>query len=196
MKKEILELKGILNKANTMLDELVKEEAKNLERGNIITVAGYEWIILKVEDGKAHCLLKDLLPDMQFDTNSNDYRKSSLRSYLNGEFLKKLIKASKEGYLETISTDLLSLDGQKEFGVLESGDKVGLLTVDMYRENRDIIPNADEWWWLATPWSTPCNGYEKLVCCVSSGGGVNYYFCYLNFAVRPFCIFNTLIFES
>ncbi len=194
MKNEIMELKKILEKANNMLSEIVKEGAQHLKRGDIIEIGGYDWIVLKVEGGKLHCLLKGILKDRIFDPSNNDYRTSSIRAYLNNEFLMNLVKNIGEGYLNPISTDQLSLDGQKEYGVLESEDQVGLLTVDMYRENRDILLNIDEWWWTATPWSTPCNDYKTAVCCISSDGIIDFGDCFCNHAARPFCIFNTTIF--
>ena len=45
-----------------------------------------------------------------------------------------------------------------------------LLTVDQYRRNRDVIPNADDWWWLSTAFSTKSNGYESLARFVSADG--------------------------
>lgn len=45
-----------------------------------------------------------------------------------------------------------------------------LLTVDQYRRNRDVIPNADDWWWLSTAFSTKSNGYESLARDVSADG--------------------------
>ena len=91
--------------------------------------------------------------------------------------------------------DLLSLDGQTEYG--KAYEKVSLLTVDEYRKYRSLIPNTeDDWWWLITPWSTPCNDYKTCVATVSSSGDIDCYDCRNDCGVRPFCIFSSSIFES
>lgn len=176
-----------------LLEEIRKEKKQQrIERGKVIEVAGHEWIVLKVDSDKVYCLHRELMNDMQFDENTSDWRKSDLREYLNGTFYENIKDKIGEENIIPISTDLLSLDGQKEYGICE--DKISLLTVDMYRENRDILPNENKWWWLATPWSTPCNDYETLVCVVSPGGYVYFSVCNLVIAVRPFIIFDSSIF--
>lgn len=91
--------------------------------------------------------------------------------------------------------NLLSLDGQTEYGKCE--DKVSLLTVDEYRKYRSLIPNTkDYWWWLVSPWSTPCNDYKRTVTVVSSAGNISDDGCSNNCGVRPVCIFLSSIFES
>ena len=90
--------------------------------------------------------------------------------------------------------DLLSLDGQTEYG--ECMDKVSLLNVDEYRKYRKILPNTDKWWWLCSPWSTPCNGYEASVTVVSPAGLICNDHCRISRGVRPVCIFPLSIFES
>ena len=63
-----------------------------------------------------------------------------------------------------------------------------LLTVDQYRRNRDVIPNADDWWWLSTAFSTKSNGYESLARSVSADGSLNGNdACYGGSGLRPAC---------
>ena len=131
----------------------------------------------------------------QFDKNSSDWKKSSLREYLNGEFLEKLSDVVGKENIISFERDLISLDGQTEYGSCE--DKVSLLTVDEYRKYRSIIPNTgNSWWWIITPWSTPCNDYERSVAVVSPFGDFGSRNCDNGFGVRPFCIFSSSIFES
>ncbi|MDD6812449.1 MAG: hypothetical protein PUD93_11410 [Lachnospiraceae bacterium] len=57
-----------------------------------------------------------------------------------------------------------------------------------------MIPNTDDyWWWLITPWSTKCNGYDTLVAVVSPSGYFGYDDCGLSSGVRPFCIFSSVV---
>ena len=89
--------------------------------------------------------------------------------------------------------DLLSLDGQTEYGHCE--DKISLLTVDEYRKYRKLLPNMPKWWWLITPWSTPVNDYNSTLTVVSPSGDFycrDYNDCG---GVRPVCIFSSSIFE-
>ena len=62
------------------------------------------------------------------------------------------------------------------------------LTVDQYRRNRDVIPNADDWWWLSTAFSTKSNGYESLARHVDTDGTLNWgYACGGYLSLRPAC---------
>ena len=132
---------------------------------------------------------------MTFDSDCNNWQASNLRNYLNTDFYKELSGTIGEENIISFERDLLSLDGQTEYGVCE--DKVTLLTVDEYRKYRSLIPNTDDyWWWLITPWSTPCNGWESSVSVVSSSGDFSIRDCNNDGGVRPFCIFSSSIFES
>lgn len=195
MNQKIVELGNALAKATELFEEIKNGTGKqDVQRGNTVTIAGKEWLVLKVEENKVYCLHKALLDNEKFDSDSSDWKESSLREYLNNEFYEELAeKIGTENILD-IPVNLLSLDGQTEYG--SCTDKVSLLTVDMYREYRDILPNMDKWWWLVTPFSTPCNDYDTLVCVVSPGGNFDDYDCRNSIAVRPFCIFDSSIFES
>lgn len=145
---------------------------KSLERGQVFMAGGFSWIVIEHSQHGTLVLMKNCLEREPFDKdNSNDWRQSSSRRYLNENFLQVL-----EGYgldpddiIET-EVDLTSCDGLKDYGV--SRDKVFLLTVDMYRKNRDVIKPIDTWWWLVTPYSTPTAGYAHYVQYVDSGGSL------------------------
>jgi hypothetical protein len=196
MNAKMKELGNVLERANELFEEMKNgPEVQEAKRGNIVTVAGIEWIVLKVEGSKVFCITKDFdSTSTKFDSNSNNWDSSDLRNYLNTKFYKKISSMIGAGNILPIETNMLSLDGQTEYG--ECKDKVSLLTVDLYRENRDILPNTDKWWWLVTPWSTPHNDYTTSVCVVSPLGFINNNNCNDLNAVRPFCIFDSSIFES
>lgn len=163
--------------------------------GEIITVADTDFIVLDKTDDEVICLTKDFVYTItQFDNNTNNYTNSSIRKKLNKEFAQKLIDEVGKRGLCDIELDLLSLDGLNEYGAVT--DKVGLLTVDIYRKYNRIIEKypVEDWWWLATPWSTPHRGYSSDVCRVRDGGAVSYGDCGSNGGVRPFCIFSSSIF--
>lgn len=163
--------------------------------GDTFDIAGLTWKILDITAEGYMCLADKLTDKMTFDEKSNDWVKSQLREYLNTEFIEKIADEIGEENIIPFNRNLISLDGQTEYGECE--DKVSLLTVDEYRKYRSLIPNTDDyWWWLVTPWSTPCNDYETSVTVVAAAGNVNYFSCYGCNGVRPVCIFSSLIFES
>lgn len=166
-----------------------------VEIGDTFKINGLVWKVIDITDKGYKCLAERLKDNMQFDSNCNDWKKSELREYLNTEFYYGLALTVGEENIIPFERDLLSLDGQTEYGTCE--DKVSLLNVDEYRKYRSLLPNTNNyWWWLISPWSTPCNGYERLVAVVSSSGvfrGWNYG---NDFGVRPVCIFSSSIFES
>ena len=166
-----------------------------LEIGDTFELVGSTWKILDIT-GKGYMCLADRLENgMEFDEESNDWIKSQLREYLNTDFIEKIADEIGEENIIPFNRNLLSLDGQTEYGECE--DKVSLLTVDEYRKYRSLIPNTvDCWWWLISPWSTACNGYKTSVSVVSSSGNVNYGICSVDGGVRPVCIFSSSIFES
>lgn len=162
--------------------------------GDTFEVADTKWKILDITSAGYICLA-DNIEDMEFDSNSNNWENSSLRDYLNGEFLEKIAAEIGLENIVPFERDFLSLDGQTEYGKCE--DKVSLLTVDEYRKYRSLIPNTEDyWWWLVSPWSTPCNDYKRTVTVVSSAGRINDLDCDCNCGVRPVCIFSSSIFES
>lgn len=162
--------------------------------GDTFELADTTWKILDITSAGYICLA-DSIEDMKFDSDSNNWENSGLRSYLNGEFFEKMTAEIGLENIVPFERNLLSLDGQTEYGKCE--DKVSLLAVDEYRKYRSLIPNTkDYWWWLVSPWSTPCNDYKKSVAVVSSAGNVSSYYCNYNRGVRPVCIFSSSIFES
>lgn len=169
--------------------------SKSLGVGDTFELTGLTWKILDITDKGYMCLADRLDGNKEFDSDCNNWQSSDLRNYLNTDFYKKLSSTVGEDKIIPFERDLLSLDGQTEYGICE--DKVSLLTVDEYRKYRSLIPNTDEyWWWLITPWSTPCNDYKTTVTVVSSFGYIGSNFCVRYSCVRPLCIFSSSIFES
>lgn len=162
--------------------------------GDTFELADTTWKILDITSAGYICLA-DSIEDMKFDSDSNNWENNGLRSYLNGEFFEKMTAEIGLENIVPFERNLLSLDGQTEYGKCE--DKVSLLTVDEYRKYRSLIPNTkDYWWWLVSPWSTPCNDYKRTVTVVSSAGRINSDDCINDYGVRPVCIFLSSIFES
>lgn len=173
--------------------ECNKKFFKFLTIGETFELAGVNWKIIDITSDGYVCL-SDSIGEMKFNSENNDWRTSNLRKYLNEEFLKKIESEIGTGNLIEFERNLLSLDGQTEYGTCD--DKVSLLTVDEYRKYRRLIPNTDDWFWLISPWSTPCNDFKNSVTVVAPAGDFFDNFCYNCRGVRPFCIFSSAIFES
>lgn len=157
-------------------------------------LAGLTWKVLDITEQGVMCLADFIGEDMKFDTSCNDWKVSKLRKYLNTEFYQKLVSAVGEENIIEFERNLLSLDGQTEYGTCM--DKVSMINVDEYRKYRSLIPNTGDWWWTITPDSTKCNNDSRWLAVVSpSGSFFNYFYYYVN-GVRPFCIFSSSIFES
>ena len=175
--------------------------------GETFEVWDRKFTVLKKEESKIFVLAAKFATMMPFrDENTeyvvapNDFRDSSVKAYLNGEYIDELFKAGADR-----SEDILPLEidlkctlGQHEYGT--DTVKAGLLTLEQYGEYYDIIPLIDSPWWLATPWKTPSrspNTYStNLVWGVHTGG--NYYDNYCNriYGVRPALNLNPLILVS
>jgi hypothetical protein len=156
--------------------------------GGKFTYAGYDWVKLAEPfDGASPCLTAESVGDRAFDTkNHNDWRKSSLRKWLNDEFLKKLIAngAAAADFADVVS-DLTADDGMTDYG--EATDKIALLSCDLYRRYRAVIPALDDWWWTLTPW-TCLASYSYYVRRVNASGALLSSIAYSGIdGVRPLC---------
>lgn len=174
--------------------ENMKERLTGLKVGDYFEVAGTKWRILDIKHCGYVCLSDALDERKIFDSETNNWESSSLREYLNNDFYKKIVDEIGKENIRLFGRDLLSLDGQDEYG--DCTDYVSLLSVDEYRQYRKLIPNNEQWWWLLTPWSTPCNGYETQVSVVSPSGVICNVICGGINGVRPLCIFSSNLFES
>lgn len=169
----------------------------NIAPKSVINYGGLDCIVLDVEQDKVLVLAKESIGDMPFDEgNSNNFPKGTLCKYLNNEFIKKLrANGADISALVPTTIDLTSDDGLKDYG--ETTQKVFLLTCDMYRKYRSVIPNLDSWWWLATAYSTESNGYAHDARDVNSDGSLDsYYACIGITGVRPAFYLKSSILES
>ena len=151
----------------------MKKALKTAARGTVFPYAGEKWVVLEHDPaGRTLCLRLDLIPNKPFDENNcNNFATSSSKEWMNGPYLDNLIDAVKgpNAFLQT-ELDLTADDGLKDYGTCNV--TIFSLTVDQYRRNRDVIPNADGWWWLSTAYSTASNGYEHSARLVYSDGAL------------------------
>ena len=201
---EVLTMKKLQEQIDFLKEEVarLKSSGKNtrivpvgLKIGDTFELAGLDWKIIDITENGYMCLADKLEDDMKFDSSCNNWQASDLRNWLNVDFFKKLSEVVGKENIIPLERDLISLDGQTEYGTCE--DKVSLLTLDEYRKYRKLIPNTgDYWWWTITPDSTKCNGDSQWVRVVLPSGNFHDGCCDIRFGVRPVCIFSSSIFES
>lgn len=176
-------------------DELDQEETEPVKRklpkpGEHFDYNGIEFVALGEEQGGILAVMADTLEDeMPFDKNNcNDWRKSTLRKYLNEEFVKNFNRGDLLPFISDLTTD----SGQKDYGTSE--DYIALLSCDLYRKYREFVPKYDNWVWTITPWHIfPSSAnYVRIV---STDGSVSSDDANLAIGVAAACIFNPKIFE-
>ena len=172
----------------------MKENKHGFEPKQEFTMGGIAWTVIQTGADWVKCIASDCVEERAFDEgNKNDFAASSLRAYLNGEFLRRLIKAgAPEEMFEYFNIDLTADDGLKNYG----GDRVriGLITCEEYRLLRGNIPALpDRWWWTATP-DSPINSFVRYV--YSDGSLYNNNAYYGNYGVRPLCNLKSSILVS
>ena len=183
-----------LKNLNEAFEQLRKKYQKP-EIGKTIEVAGINWLVLdKFEKGYFAISEYFYGRDREFDDKCNDWKSSDLRNELNTDLRKKIESELGTDSLVEFERNLLSLDGQTEYGTCR--DYVSLISVDEYRKYRKFLPNRGKWWWTLTPDSTACNNDDTYVRVVSPSGDINAFHYSSSRGVRPFCIFSSSIFES
>lgn len=172
MKKDLKYFETETKRITEEFEDYKKKHMDIPKIGETIKISGMEWMILdKLPDGYFAILNGFYGKARMLDSDSSNWKESSLREELNTSFLEKINTFLGENAVVEFDRSLLALDGQTEYGTCR--DKISLLTVDEYRKYRKYLPNMDKWWWLITPWSTPCNDYFKSVAVVSASGGID-----------------------
>lgn len=157
-------------------------------------MGGINWTVIQTGKDWVKCITSDCIEKRNFNQKyKNDFTASSLRAYLNDEFLYRLIKsgAPKEMF-EYFNIDLTADDGLKNYGGVRV--RVGLITCEEYRLFRDNIPALPDCrWWTATP-DSPINSFVRSV---DPDGSLNVYSAnFGNGGVRPLCQLNSEILAS
>lgn len=167
----------------------VADVSKVPQAGERFTRGGIEFVALGMEQGGVLAIVSKLLEEeMPLDiSNKNDWRTSSLRIYLNEEYLEQF----NHGDLLPFVSDLTSDDGMKNYGTAE--DYVFLLSHDLYRKYRESVPRFNNWWWTLTPWTCTLAADNARI--VVPGGAVSINKVHNGGGVAPACIFNPEIFK-
>lgn len=178
-----------------------QQQLSTLKDGARFVYGGVEWVKLEhlhTAPGKLETVAIAAEPvfERAFDEdNCNDWRKSSLRRELNGAFLDALIAegADPAAFME-FESDLTADDGMTDYGTAR--DKIALISCDLYREYRALLPKIGCWWWTLTPWTCDPE-YSYYVRRVTSSGALSNDYAYGGSdGVRPLCHLESSIFVS
>ena len=157
-------------------DELV--ELSSLPNGTTVKFGGIQWKILDnhfpAADGRegVFCLATNVLFKKAFDRKDhNNWRESTLRDYLNGDFKNTLAAKIFDNTLLPFKRNLLSDDGMKNYG--KCIDYISIISCDEYRKYRKYINGKSDWWWTLTPWDTSHSGTSCSALAVSTNGTFN-----------------------
>lgn len=162
----------------------VKTKIENLRSGERFEFCGFEWVLLGDEQGGKLAVTAIIIGKYQFDEdNKNDWRTSTLREELNENFIESLDTTA----LLPFTSDLTADDGLKDYGTSE--DLVFLLSCDLYRKYRAVMPKYNTWVWTITPYSTlPSNADIERG--VYTDGMLSDYYANVSLGAAAACLFN------
>lgn len=171
----------------------MKTPVLNIAPGKTVDYHGEPCLVL--EHRKDGTLMLHLDQMTHAFGSSNNFAASSLRSHLNGPYLRSLTDGNPDEII-TRTVDLTALNGSKEYGTCEC--KVAPLTLDELRKYHDILPLPESFEWSVTPWSTPeVNEGDKWVMGLLSNGGIYSSNCDFSVGSRPaFLIPSSLTVEA
>ena len=176
-----------LDKIKTAIQNAKRPDFSKIKDGEHFMYHGIEFIRLGLEQGGVLCMTAKPIAEEAFDPNGcNNWAKSRARKKLNTEFLSLM----DENDLLPFESDLTADNGDTAYG--KCVDKIGILSCDLYRKYRKIVPLFDEWMWTCTPWhcGTPFYGYAHNVRLVYSDGTVSYSGASRAGGLAPACIFH------
>lgn len=148
-------------------------------------ICGYYWT--SVQDGdRIYYFMNSILKKSEFG-KTNNYAESYVRKKLVNSELAESLKKEFGDKLLPISLDLTSMDGFKDYDMVE-GDILAIPNIQLLMKFRESISLIDNWYWLATPNQTPKRGNAHYVQYVRSDGYVRYCDCGFDRGMRPFFI--------
>ena len=135
-------------------------QVRKVPYGETFSVFGDKFVALDYINGKVLAIRKEIWKNAPFDTGGvNDLRTASITGHLVQYFEDLCKNGASEDTIAMNTMDLKATDGSREYGTFDM--RAGLLTLEQYGKYQDIIPLADDWWCLATPWRTPNPGGRR-----------------------------------
>lgn len=184
------------NEDGTFAILLAQMEGKTLgsvKPGNTVTIGEREYIVLGHEEGTTAIITKNHTKAMAFGIDGN-YARSYVRTYCNGEFYEELCNAVGKNNIIPHTVNLVSDDGSHKGSLIK--DNVSILTCDLYRRYRELLPAIGSVCWTATRVTTLDKYYASDVCVACSSGTLSWDDCGCSRGVRPYCILNSSVLVS
>ena len=191
----------LVEKALEILKSREKKEKEkvilgSLKPGETFMIGEHEFIVLEQNYETTNVISKNIMAEnVQFDKNTKDYNKSSLKRYIEEKIRPIILENIGAGNFVEHSVALTSVDNQSEFN--DCICDIRPITFDEAREYNDLLVNEDlpEYYWTITPWSTSERGWNSISVVSPSGLILSNYCCNFD-GVRPFCILKSNIFVS
>lgn len=175
-------------------------ELRKVPCGESFTVFGEEYVALDRVDGGTLAIRKEIWKKAVFDRNDNsNLTQADMRDTL-AEYTELLkSRGMKDSDCLVQHIDLKATDGTRVYGYLDC--TVALLTLEQYGRYKEIIPKADDWWWLATPvWTrwlrSPNTSNTHYVWYVNSGGDYSDNYANNSYGARPVLNFSSCLLVS
>lgn len=175
-----------LNEIKKVISESEKPDFSQIKDGERFMYHGIEFIRLGLEQGGVLCMTAKPIFKEAFDYDCyNNWAKSSIRKKLNTDFL----SLTDENDLLPFESDLTADNGDTSYDTCV--DMIGILSCDLYRKYRKIVPLFNEWMWTCTPWhcSTPTSSNASNVRIVLSDGTLYSVSADFSCGLAPACIF-------
>lgn len=173
-----------------LLEQMDNKTLGSLKPGDTVTLGEREYIVLGHGAETTAVITKNPVESMSFGKDG-DYTKSNVRAYCNGKFYKELCNAVGKDNIIPHAVKLVSDDGSNKGASVK--DNVSILTADLYRRYRELLPAIGSPCWTATRVTTLDKDYARCVCDVHSCGFLGWNDCGCSVGVRPFCILNSSI---
>lgn len=173
-------------------------QVRKVPYGETFSVFGDKFVALDYINGNVLAIRKEIWKTAPFDTGGvNDLRTASITGHLVEYFLDLCKQGASDDTIPMNMIDLKATDGSREYGTF--GMRAGLLTLEQYGKYQDIIPLADNWWCLATPWRTPNpwwlrsphSNRTNYVGSVYSNGDCHYNVAAVTYGIRPALYFTS-----
>ena len=176
-----------------LLAEMASKTLGSVKSGDTVTIGEREYIVLGHDKETTAIIAKKPTKSMAFGKDG-DYIKSDVRAYCNGEFYEELCKAVGKQNIIPHTVNLVSDDGSHKGALIK--DNVSILTCDLYRRYRELLPTIGSACWTATRATTLDKDYAHCVCIVRSCGVLDWNVWGCSFGVRPFCILDSSVLVS
>ena len=129
-----------------------------------------EWQVLARENNKALVISRYALDARRFDPKSNDWNKSEIRRWLNGEFYSSTFSGEEKARIISFNLDDVFLLSREESEKYFANNDARRCKPTAYAKAKGALGMYDFcFWWLRSP----CPDLSNFACNVSYDGSVN-----------------------